>query len=107
MPHALVIEDDVAIAEIVREKLESMDHTCDAAASQAEAEEFLVRCAYDYILLDLAIPLKFNSKPDKQYGRNLLVKIKGTLGHASTPVIVMPSARSGRRPRESSGKRTM
>ena len=89
MPHALIIEDDAAIAEIVREKLESMDHTCDSAASQAEAEEFLVRCAYDYILLDLAIPMKFNSKPDKQYGRNLLVKIKGTLGHAATPVIVM------------------
>jgi CheY-like chemotaxis protein len=89
MPHALVIDDHEQILQIVGEKLESLDHTFDAASSQEEAEEFLRRQSYDYILLDLAIPLRFGGQADKQYGRNLLHKIRGALGHPSTTVIVM------------------
>lgn len=89
MTHALIIDDHDQILNIVREKLQSLDHTCDTASSQEEAEEFLRRSAYDYILLDLAIPLRFGGQADKQFGRNLLAKIRGALGHPLTPVIVM------------------
>lgn len=89
MPHALVIDDHEQILQIVGEKLESLDHTFDTASSQEEAEEFLRRQSYDYILLDLAIPLRFGGQADKQYGRNLLHKIRGALGHPSTTVIIM------------------
>jgi CheY-like chemotaxis protein len=89
MPHALVIDDHDQILQIVGEKLESLDHTFDAASSQEEAEDFLRRQSYDYILLDLAIPLRFGGQADKQYGRNLLHKIRGPLGHQSTTVIIM------------------
>jgi CheY-like chemotaxis protein len=89
MPHALVIDDHEQILQIVGEKLESLDHTFDSASSQEEAEEFLRRQSYDYILLDLAIPLRFGGQADKQYGRNLLHKIRGPLGHPVTTVIIM------------------
>ena len=89
MPHALVIDDHDLILQIVGEKLESLDHTFDTASSQEEAEDFLRRQSYDYILLDLAIPLRFGGQADKQYGRNLLHKIRGALGHQSTAVIIM------------------
>lgn len=89
MPHALVIDDHDQILQIVGEKLESLDHTFDTASSQEEAEDFLRRQSYDYILLDLAIPLRFGGQADKQYGRNLLHKIRGPLGHQLTAVIIM------------------
>jgi CheY-like chemotaxis protein len=89
MPHALVIDDHDLILQIVGEKLQSLDHTFDAASSQEEAEHFLRRQSYDYILLDLAIPLRFGGQADKQFGRNLLHKIRGALGHQSTAVIIM------------------
>ncbi len=95
MTHALVIDDHDQILEIVREKLQSLDHTCDTASSQEEAEELLRRSTYDYILLDLAIPLRFRGKPDSQFGRNLLAKIRGPLGLQSTIVIVMTANELG------------
>ncbi|GAA5141050.1 hypothetical protein GCM10023213_24620 [Prosthecobacter algae] len=66
-----------------------MGHSHDVACCQTEAEEHLLKTAYDYILLDLAIPVAYKGRPDREYGRNLLHKIKGELGHSLTPVVVM------------------
>ncbi len=89
MPHALIIDDDEAIVEMLEERLKSMDHTCEAALCQAEAEELLRRNTYDYFLLELTIPLTYHGVPTKQYGRNLLAKIRKMPGHREKPVIVM------------------
>lgn len=89
MPHALIIDDDESIVEMLEERLKSMDHTCEAALCQREADELLQRNTYDYFLLDLTIPLNYQGVPTKQYGRNLLLKIKKMPGHRDRPVIVM------------------
>jgi CheY-like chemotaxis protein len=89
MPHALIVDNNEAIIEILEERLKSMDHTYEAALCQQEAEELLQRNIYDYILLDLGIPLTHQGVPIKQYGRNLLLKIKQMPGHKDKPVIAM------------------
>lgn len=89
MPHALVIEDDDSVLDAVRDRLGSMGHSHDVACCQNEAEEHLLKTAYDYVLLDLSIPVAYKGYSDREYGRNLLHRIKGPLGHTQTPVIIM------------------
>ncbi|MBX7209828.1 MAG: response regulator [Verrucomicrobiaceae bacterium] len=89
MPHALVIEDDDSVLDAVRDRLGSMGHSHDVACCQKEAEEHLLKTAYDYVLLDLSIPVAYKGYSDREYGRNLLHRIKGPLGHTQTPVIIM------------------
>jgi|UniRef100_UPI00378518E5 DNA-binding response OmpR family regulator len=89
MPHALVIEDDDSVLDAVHDRLRSMGHSHDVACCQKEAEEHLLKTAYDYVLLDLSIPVTYKGYSDREYGRNLLHRIKGPLGHTQTPVIIM------------------
>jgi len=89
MPRALVIDDEQLIIDHINDRLTSMGHQCDTALSQEEAEEFLRENLYDYILLDLQIPVRFHTPADKEYGKNLLRKIREMPGHKERPVIVI------------------
>ena len=89
MPTALIIDDDEQILAMVEERLASMGHDCLKAQSQTEAEELLEQHAFDYILLDLEIPSRFQGRADMIYGQNLLRKLVDTPEHAHTPVIVI------------------
>ena len=51
---ALLVDDDVVV-QVVGETLKSMGHT--SPWNQEQAEKLLAEKAYDYFLLDLAIPL--------------------------------------------------
>ena len=87
--HALVIDDHIHVIESVRERLESLGHTCDVAMAQDEAEALLEKRTFDYILLDLAIPLTYRGATDRQFGENLLHRILAWPQHSQTPVIIM------------------
>lgn len=58
-PLALVIEDDPAIREALGDRLDSLGHDHHSVGSQSEARERLGRCTYDYVLLDLELPVRF------------------------------------------------
>jgi CheY-like chemotaxis protein/DNA-binding MarR family transcriptional regulator len=86
---ALIVDDDQEILDLLEERLLSMGHECRKAQSQTEAEEILNELVFDYILLDLEIPNRFQGRADIVYGHNLLRKIRQTPGHARTPVLAI------------------
>ncbi|MGE0443562.1 MAG: response regulator, partial [Gemmatimonadales bacterium] len=87
--HALVIDDDPHIIEDLKDRLESMGHTCDTAGCQTTARERLEAGTYSYVLLDLQIPVRYGRKPMVQNGQNLLEEIRRKRGLEELPVIVM------------------
>ena len=70
--HALIIDDDPAIRETLTDRLESLGHTFDQAASQEEGEELLREKRFDYVLLDLELPLRRGRPASLEAGKNLL-----------------------------------
>ena len=88
-PRALVIDDDPGILEEVRDRLASLGHSCDCAGSQEEAREYLAQPAYDYILLDLEIPVKYGRPARIQNGKNLLREIRAIEGLQEVQIIAM------------------
>ncbi len=89
--HALVIDDHENILADIRARLDSKGHTYVTAKSQDEAEQIIDSpdTSFDYILLDVEIPCRFQSPPRLQFGKNLLVKIRQKPGFERTPVIVI------------------
>jgi CheY-like chemotaxis protein len=86
---ALVVDDDADIREAVADILASLGHEYDAAATQEDARKMLRAGKYDYVLLDLQIPVKKGGYARIQNGINLLREIRQTPGMESTPVVVM------------------
>lgn len=89
--HALVIDDDPEILEDVKDRLESLGHSCDCVDCQHAACEHLDGRSYSYVLLDLEIPLKYGKPTRIQNGQNLLGMIRATSGCEDIPIIVITS----------------
>lgn len=87
--HALVIDDDPEIQSVVRDRLESLGHSCDTAASQEEARKFIVRGGYSYVLLDLEIPVAYGRPPRIPVGKNMIQEIRGMPGCEHVPILVI------------------
>lgn len=89
--HALVVDDNLEILEDVKDRLDSLGHTCDCASTQDNARALLDRNTYSYILLDLEIPVKYGRKSLIQTGQNLLVETRKIKGYETIPIIIMTS----------------
>lgn len=89
--HALVVDNNPDILDDVKDRLESLGHTCDLASSQAEAKDLLAENRYAYALLDLKIPVKDGRPSRITNGENLLWTIRRTKGFEDIPIIVMTS----------------
>lgn len=87
--HALVIDDDPEIQSVVRDRLESLGHTCDTACSQEEARKLTVRGGYSYVLLDLEIPVAYGRPPRIPIGKNMIQEIRATPGCEQVPILVI------------------
>lgn len=84
---ALIIDDDPGIVAEVADIVESLGHDSESAACMHSARERLATGVYDYILLDLEIPVRAGRNIARiQNGINLLKEIRRT---RSTPIIVM------------------
>lgn len=86
---ALIVEDDEQIVEDVKDRLESLGHACDCAATQSEARQLLAGNKYCYVLLDLEIPVRPKRIPRIENGQNLLDEIRREGINRQTPVIIM------------------
>ncbi|MGI9012940.1 MAG: response regulator [Phycisphaerales bacterium] len=87
---ALIVEDDVAIRESVGDIVVSMGHEFDVAGSQTAARALLNQSEFDYILLDLEIPVRDEAtfaRPEN--GENLLAEMRRQPTTKGLPVIVM------------------
>jgi DNA-binding response OmpR family regulator len=88
-PHALVIDDDPEIRELLKERLESFGHECTAVGAQAEAEEMFKQHTFAYVLLDLEIPIRYGRVPAKSMGENTLRNLRKDPRNANAPVLII------------------
>ena len=87
-PLALAIDDDPLLLSNLAQRLQLIGHTVETADSVEEARNALRRGqSFDYVLLDLELPIDQGSLPDKQHGLNLLGFINQHDTHL--PVVVM------------------
>jgi DNA-binding response OmpR family regulator len=89
MKRILIIDDQEDVRAELRDRIESMNHESEEAASQDEAIRKLEDLSYDCVLLDLSIPLKNDGVTRIDHGRNLLQRIVAM--PSAPPVIVITS----------------
>jgi len=88
-PRALIIEDDPAIIAALVDRLDSLGHDHDCAVAQTETRDRLNRCTYDYVILDLELPVRFGRPASISTGKNILIEIRAHQKHARVPVLVV------------------
>jgi DNA-binding response OmpR family regulator len=86
---ALVVEDDPTLLDLVTETIESLGHEVSSASSQDDALKLLEDTMFDYVLLDLKIPLREGRLPRLEIGFTLLQRIVSLPGARRPGVIVM------------------
>jgi len=89
--HALVIDDSPDVLEDVKDRLESISHTCECVTCLQCARDRLAKNGYSYILLDLEIPVRYGRPSRIPNGQNLLREIRQMKGYEDIPIIVMTS----------------
>jgi CheY-like chemotaxis protein len=88
---ALVVEDDPTLLDLVTETVESLGHEVRSASSQEDALGMLEDTMFDYVLLDLKIPLREGRLPRLEIGFNLLERIV-SLPDARRPGVIVMTA---------------
>ena len=86
---ALIVEDDPTLLDLVTETVESLGHEVRSATSQEDALGMLEDTLFDYVLLDLKIPLREGRLPRLEIGFNLLARIVALPDARRPGVIVM------------------
>lgn len=88
MTRALIVEDDPRIQECVKDIVDSLGHEYAGASSQDEARELVGSQEFEYVLLDLEIPVKCGRNAARiQNGMNLLSELVDRFGKR-VPVII-------------------
>jgi DNA-binding response OmpR family regulator len=86
----LVIEDDRALADVLRMKLERDGHQVIIAPSQRDAYHLLDGHSFDFALLDLRLPTHVGDMdPNAEVGFAILKHIRERLSPETFPVMVM------------------
>jgi CheY-like chemotaxis protein len=88
---ALIVEDDPTLLDLVTETVESLGHEVRSANSQEDALGMLEDTMFDYVLLDLKIPLREGRLPRLEIGFNLLERIV-SLPDARRPGVIVMTA---------------
>lgn len=88
---ALVVEDDPTLLDLIKETIESLGHEVSSASSQENALALLEDTMFDYVLLDLKIPLREGRLPRLEIGFTLLERIV-SLPDARRPGVIVMTA---------------
>jgi DNA-binding response OmpR family regulator len=88
---ALVVEDDPTLLDLITETIESLGHEVSSASSQEVALTLLEDTMFDYVLLDLKIPLREGRLPRLEIGFTLLERIV-SLPDARRPGVIVMTA---------------
>lgn len=87
---ALVIEDDAALSDVLRMKLERDGHGVTIATSQQDAYHLLDDQSFDFALLDLRLPTHVGDMdPHSQVGFDILGHIRARFTTSQLPIVVM------------------
>lgn len=87
MKKILVIDDDDAVREELRDRIELMGHEVEEASCAEHALKLVKDVAFDCILLDLSIPNKYQGVNQVHHGRNLLQRFRTEPG--IPPILVI------------------
>lgn len=89
--HALVVDDQEPVRLEVKDRLEALGHTCCLADSSQAVEQLIDKAekVYDYVVLDLEIPIGFGRPPMIQIGMQLIEKVRSRLG--TVPIVIITS----------------
>ena len=87
---ALIIEDDHALASVLRMKLERDGHKVTIAPTQHDAYHLLDDHVFDFVLLDLRLPThEGDMEPHSEVGFDILDHIRDRFTQDQLPVLVM------------------
>lgn len=86
-PNALVVDDDPDILVEVAERLEAVGHRSTGVSSVEDARAALTQGGWDYLVLDLEIPIKFGRPNRVENGLALLGEVNQQDDHL--PVVVI------------------
>lgn len=96
LPQALIVDDDPSIIQTVGDIVRSLDHDADTASDIAAAKECLAAKNYDYLVLDMKIPVSSDRKfGRRENGRNLIQTLRGNPDTVDLPIIVITGEDSG------------
>jgi len=87
MSRILIIDDNDDVREELKDRIAAMGHQSEEAGTLEEALVRLSETAFDCVLLDLALPVKFEGVARIEHGKNLLQRIVAM--NDAPPVIVM------------------
>ena len=95
-PQALIVDDDPSIIQTVGDIVRSLDHDADTASDIASAKQLLAAKRYDYLILDMKIPVSPERKfGRRENGRNLIQTLRGNPDTVELPIIVITGEDSG------------
>ena len=85
----LIVDDSKGVRTTVAAMLQILGHDSDAAASVEGARELMAEKQYDYMLLDMEIPLADGGEADTAIGPAFLMEIRRTCRKEVFPIIVI------------------
>lgn len=85
----LIVDDSKGVRTTVAAMLQIIGHDSDAAASVEEARKLMAEKQYDYMLLDMEIPLVNGGEADTAIGPAFLMEIRRTCRKEVFPIIVI------------------
>lgn len=84
MANILVVDDDDAIADLIKDVLGQQGHACALASSGAKALELIGKSPFDLVILDRNMP--------EMGGIQVLKTIRASKAHAGLKVIICTAA---------------
>lgn len=85
----LIIDDDPAIVTELADTIHSVGFACETADCTEVVRQHVAGDPFDFIILDLEIPVRDGGIPQLQHGKNLLRELQGQPATAAVPVIVI------------------
>jgi len=86
---ALVVDDDDAICRCVTQRLNAIGHDCDCANCIEDARRLLAENTYDYVILDMELPIEYGKLPDISTGVYFLSSLREKFPREKLPIIVI------------------
>jgi DNA-binding response OmpR family regulator len=94
MSRILIIDDEEGVRSELKERIDSMGHESEEAECVESALKLIQEMAFDCILLDLAIPVKFEGVVRVDHGKNLLQRIVA-MENAAPVIVVTANHKAG------------
>ncbi len=94
---ALVVDDDADICRLVSDRLKAMGHDCDCVNCIEDARLLVNENKYNYVILDMELPVRYGSLPDINTGVFFLSMLRDKYTRDELPIIVITAKMEDRK----------